>query len=462
MTLRLLVFTAISFIITVESYAQSFISSNLPIIWISPESTIQDEVRVNAVMKIINRGPGKINYVTDKDSATCLDYDGRISIEIRGSSSQVTEKKQYALTTLHADNTIDNVKLLGLPRENDWILNGMVFDPAKIRDYLCYNLSRQIGEYASRTVYCELMIDGVYKGIYLLQEKIKPDDNRVDIVQMETTDNAFPDITGGYITKADKLTGGDPVAWTMYSSNGVPVDYIHVMPKPEYVTQQQNSYIFEEFTKLANRTLNHDATADYGFPSVIDIPSFIDYMIISELSSNSDAYMYSTYFHKDRNGKLRAGPVWDGDLTFGNDLFFWDLDRSKTDVWQFSNVDNNGSRFWLDLFNNKSYKCYLSRKWHSLIRPGQPLNLNSLESFIDTTVSLISDAVYRDRFLWGGTGSFQYQIADIKSFLSTRINWISANIGSYSECASPELPPLVISKIMYHPDTTALLTQSDE
>ncbi|HLO61133.1 MAG TPA: CotH kinase family protein [Bacteroidales bacterium] len=446
-----------------SSFSQQFSSSNLPIVIINPESDILDESRVSADMKIIYRGPGLRNSMTDVNDTSALDYNGRITIETRGSSSQTTYKKQYALTTMKPDDiNKDKVKLLGLPKENDWILNGMVFDPALIRDYLCYNLSRMIGEYASRTVYCEVVIGGVYKGLYLLQEKIKADDNRVDVVKIEQTDNLLPGLSGGYITKADKTTGGDPVAWTMYSRSNESVNYIHVLPKPEEVTPVQNTYINNQFYNLESATASNNSSVINGYPSIIDIPSFIHYILISELSSNCDAYMFSTYFHKDRNGKLRAGPIWDGDLTFGNDLFFWGLDRSWYNVWQLSNNDNEGSKFWVQLFNNSTFRCYLTKRWHQLTKQGQPLNGQSIKNLIDQTVSVISEAVQRERATYGYSRDYATEIQNMKNFIDKRITWMNNNLGTYGQCSSPSEPDLVISKIMYHPDTTAEFTSSDD
>jgi len=449
-------------LICLTGYAQ-LTSSHLPIVIINPERAITDDIRTPASMKIIYKGPGQINYLSDAEDSACLDYNGQIDIELRGSSSQTTPKKQYGFPTrLNDKGSKNNVRLLGMPKENDWILNGMTFDPALMRDYLCYNLSRQIGEYASRTVYCEVIISGEYKGLYLLQEKIKPDDNRVDIVKLEPAVTTYPDLTGGYITKADKTTGDDPVAWTLYSWTNTPVNYIHEWPEPYYVNQYQNSYIRSVFLDLTSKAQDKNYSLTDGVPSIIDIPSFIDYMIISELSSNADAYMFSTFFHKDRNGKLRAGPVWDCDLTFGNDLYFWGFDRSKTDIWQFSNKDNDGSRFWYDLYDNPLFRCYLAKRWNELTRPGQPLHIASLESLIDQTASLIGTAIDRDRQKWGATNSYQNEIDEIKSFLHSRITWITNQLGSSDQCNNVDVPPLVITKIMYHPDSTELFPESDE
>ncbi len=443
---------------------QSLTNSNLPIVIITTDGgvSITDEPKVPASMKIIYRGPGQRNYVSDKNNPSYLNYNGRIAIELRGSTSQTRPKKCYGFTTRQENNlTNNNVSLLGMPEENDWVLGGMVFDPALIRDYLCHNLSRRIGEYSSRTAYCEVIINNDYKGLYILQEKIKADDNRVDVIKIQPTDNSLPALSGGFITKADKTTGGDPVAWTMYSWIGYTISYIHHMPEPEDVTAQQNSYIKGEFLKLETAAKNYNSSKVNGYPSIIDIPSFIDFMIMNELASNADAYTYSTFFHKDRNGKLRAGPLWDLDLTYGNDLFMSGFDRSKTNVWQFQDGGNDGSKFWRDLFKNSDYRCYFSKRWNELTATGQPLHRDSIHAFVDQTAALIGEAVSRDYQRWSITGSFSERITALKSFISDRITWMTANIGSYAACNSISLPQLVITRIMYHPPAIPLLPDDE-
>ena len=438
--------------------SQTFTSSNLPIVVITTDidpntnknRDIVDEYRVYANMKIIKRPDVSINYLSDRNNSQYLNYDGKIDIEIRGSSSQVLEKKPYGFSTLLEDNTNNNVSLLDMPKENDWILNSLAFEPSLIRDYLSYNLSRQMGNYATRTAYCEVIINNKYQGLYLLQEKIKADSNRVNILKITTSDNVFPNISGGYITKADKTTSGDPVAWSMSSYAGS-CDYIHHFPKPEEITANQNDFIKTQFSNLSSTSRSNNISLNSGFPSVIDIPSFIDFMISNELASNADGYQFSTFFHKDRNGKLRAGPIWDFNLTYGNDLFEWGYDRSKTDLWQFSNGDNEGSKFWTDLFNNPTYKCYLSKRWNELSRTGQPMNYTTLDEFINKTINQIKDAIVRENQKWGNIPNHSLEIANLKSFLFKRISWMTSSLGSFSSCNTLSIPKLVINKINYHP-----------
>jgi hypothetical protein len=442
--------------------AQEFTDSNLPIVIINTDLDengqpleIPDDPRILATMKIIKHPDGSRNYMADANTMSFLNYNGRINIEIRGSSSQELPKKQYGLTTLQADDTTNNnVELLGMPSENDWVLNGLAFDPSLIRDYLSYNLARMMGEYAPRTEYCEVVINDEYKGLYILQEKIKADSNRVNIVKITDTDNALPNLTGGYITKADKTTGGDPVAWSMSSYGGWPTDFIHELPKPEDVTTQQDNYIHAQFTSLASASQADNMSLTNGVPSIIDLPSFIDFMIIAELSSNADAYQLSTFFHKDRNGKLRAGPIWDYNLTYGNDLFAYGLDRSHTDIWQFDNDDNTGAKFWKDLFDNPTYRCYLSRRWSQLTAPGNPLKHSNLVEFIDATINTISEAAARENEKWGTVPNLATEIATMKIWLYARIDWMTGHIGGYSGCNNVVTPPLVINKINYNPGTS--------
>ena len=436
----------------------TFKSSNLPIVVINTEQgqEIPNDPKINATMKIIYNANGQRNFLTDINNASALHYDGAIKIEYRGSSSALLDKKQYAFTPYDDLGEKVNVSFLDMPKENDWILNGLAYDPSFMRDYLSYKLSNLTGNYASRGRYCEVVLNGDFRGIYVLQEKLKADDSRIDINKIKETDLSFPKITGGYITKADKNEGSDTPAWYMDSYGWGQVNYIHEHPKPTTVKFQQNEYIKNEFRKLEGYASQGNSSITTGYPSVIDIPSFVDFMILNELASNADGYQFSTFFHKDRNGKLRAGPIWDFNLTFGNDLFDFGYDRSKTYLWQFE-YENMGTKFWTDLFNDSVFKCYLTKRWKELIAPGMPLNSYTISNLIDTTKTLISEAATRQELIYGTTGQFEDQITALKSFIFERISWISGQLSDTSLCDNVSTPPLVISKINYHP-----LVQEDQ
>jgi len=442
----------------------NFESSNLPIVVIDTfeGQEIPNDPKIDATMKIIFRENQQRNFLTDVSDPNALDYDGPIKIEYRGSSSSLLDKKQYAFTPYDDLGEKINVPFLDMPTENDWILNGLAYDPSYMRDFLSYKLSNLIGNYASRGKYCELVLNGEFRGIYVLQEKLKADDSRIDIKKIKDDDLTLPKLTGGYITKTDKIEGSDTVAWGMDNYGGWQSNFVHEHPKSSEVMPEQHSYIENEFLTLQSYGNNpSNSSIIEGYPSIIDVPSFIDFIILNEISSNADGYEFSTFFHKDRNDKLRAGPIWDFNLTFGNDLFQWGYDRSHTDVWQFYDQGNMGPKFWKDLFDDSLFNCYLSKRWQELSAPGMPLNEEEIFELIDSIEVLILEAVERQEIVSGTTGVFTQNIIEMKAFISERIEWISNQLTDISLCDNIVTPEIVISKINYNPLVEADLDSSD-
>ena len=191
-------------------------TSSLPIIMVETGGVvIPDEPRIKAQLLIIDNGSGQLNNTTDSFTAG---YD--IEIEKRGHSSIEFPKKSYRLETQDAVGNNLNISLLGLPEENDWILYAPYQDKTMIRNVLAYRLAEQLGQYAPRTVFCELLIDGYYQGIYVLTEKIKQDINRVDIAKLTTVDVSGDELTGGYILKVDWDDSENPnQGWTSDPDN---------------------------------------------------------------------------------------------------------------------------------------------------------------------------------------------------------------------------------------------------
>jgi hypothetical protein len=156
-------------------------SSNLPIVVIETGGIdIPDDPKIPAVMGII-RGGGMRNTLTDPFT----DYHGPIGIELRGTSSLAYDQKQYAVETRDSLGDEREVVLMEFPEESDWILYAPYVDKSLMRNVLLYNTAREMGRYASRTRFCELVIDGKYQGVYVLMEKIKRDRNRVNISKLD-------------------------------------------------------------------------------------------------------------------------------------------------------------------------------------------------------------------------------------------------------------------------------------
>lgn len=442
---------SILLLVSTKVQSQDF-TSNLPIVLIKTfsDQELCDSIRQDGQMKIIFHNDSCPNSLADTADTRYINYDGRISIRTRGQTSQYPPKKPYAITTLRADSSHNNVSLLGMPAENDWVLNNIAYEPSYVRDYISYGLYSMLGYYSPRCRFCEVFLNDDYKGLYILIEKIKADENRIDIAKMDENDTIGENLTGGYIFKADKVRNDDEILFI--DTDATDLQYTSVHPKQDLITQTQSEYLQNLYSELKLKTDLQNEAIDVGFPSIIDIPSFVDYMILEEYTSNVDAFHYSTYFHKDKMGKLRAGPVWDFNLTFGNDLtpsLYYN--RSKYNIWQFLYHGNECAKLWSDLFYNPTFQCYLSRRWHELTAEDQPLCYNTVSKFIAETESQISEAITRDCERWNKTNHHTSNIDSLKRWITKRIEWMDSHIGSYDNCQDIEIPNLVISKINYYP-----------
>lgn len=418
------------------------ISSNLPIIVIDTEGqVIKDEPKINAHMGLIDNGEGKINYITDPFNG----YDGRIGIEIRGQSSQQFEKKQYGFETHDSLGNDLDVSILGLPKESDWVLNASYIDKSLLRNVLAFKIFNDMGRYSSRTKFCELVINGEYRGIYILQEKIKRDKKRVNITKMEPTDIEGEAVTGGYIIKIDKNNFGDKT-WTSpfppFQDAKQRIYYTYYYPDGDEINSNQAEYIknyvtnFERIMKASNYN-----DPFYGYLNYIDVDSFVDMFLIFELSKNVDAYRLSTFFQKDRNKKLCAGPIWDFDLSFGLPDYY---EGWSPEGWQYKvslNYDNWQNPFWVSkLYDDPVFKNKFSKRWNEL--KNNVLSYKAISDFIDDTVNKLSEAKNRNftkwkdcfdgkTYIWPNRNkftSYEEEINYLKNWIKQRLEWMDKNI----------------------------------
>lgn len=427
----------------VQSQQMAFTSSNLPLVKIITHGVnIPDDPKVVVDFGIIDNGPGAMNKLTDS-----YKYFGKIGIEIRGQSSQMFPKKQYGFELRTPKNADTSVSLLGLPKESDWILSAPYTDKTFLRDAMTYYLGRRLGEYAPRTVFCELFIDSDYKGVYVLTEKIKKDNDRVNVSTLKITDVTGDDLTGGYIVKIDKGDYNDYYGWYMEKmANDHPIFMAWEYPKPENIVAQQKNYIKKFITDFEN-ALDGSNYKDpvNGYRKYIDVKSFVDFLIVNELGRNVDGYRLSSYFHKDKDtkgGKLKAGPLWDFNLAYGNADYYsaW-----TTDSWIFENPDESFKYdgyqtpfWWSRLMSDSYFTNELYCRWKKL-RNGV-LHEDSIAAYIDGNVDYLSQAQVRNyqrwpdvlgNYIWPNYyigQTYQDEINYMKDWIFARIQWMDDNI----------------------------------
>lgn len=422
---------SIPFLLHGKSGDVVFTSSNLPIIILNTSGQeITDNVRIVAEMSIISNAPGVRNYITDPAN----NYNGRIEIELHGQSSLSFPKKSYRLETQDASGENQNVSLLGMPKENDWILYAPYSDKSLMRNVLIYSLAAEMGAYAPRVKYCELVLNREYRGIYVLTEKIKQDKNRVNITEMSPQDISGPAVSGGYIFKKDKTNPGDNII-----SLDRGVELIITEPKNEDIVSQQTAWLRNYLNDFDQTLING---GDYS--PFIDVPSFVDNFLMVEFAKNIDGLRLSTYFYKDREGKIIAGPVWDYNLALGNA----DYNDGWTAIgWYYPLIewDNN---WWEELLKDQVFYSACIERWKELRL--DILNEDQIFNLIDDWQILLEESQARNfekfptlgTYVWPNpgypeSGSYGYtspttgapttwegEVHYLKNFISERLKWI--------------------------------------
>ena len=413
----------------------SFDGLNLPIVMINTYGVeIPDEPRIPAYMGIINNSTG-MNYVDDDYN----DYDGHITIEKRGNSSQWQDKPPYRIETVDSQGENNNVALLGMPEENDWVLYAPWQDKTMMRNVLVYQLSNEIGRYASRTRFIELFLNDEYRGIYVLMEKIKRDANRVDISKLDPDEISGDDLTGGYILKFDWYFTGDNIGGFESDYDGMVYNYHY--PKPSDIVPEQEEYIQNYINEFENIMLSNNYTNDTtGYPSVTNVDSFVDFILLQELAKNVDAYRLSTYLYKDKesiDNRLTAGPIWDFNHGFGNCDYG---ETWETNSWLLEYNPEGGDQmaFWWELlWQDDNFKFKVSQRYSELRT--NILSEDHINNIIDSTVIHLGDAVDRNFSRWPLLGNYiwpnyyifetyEEEINYLKSWISNRLSWMDSEI----------------------------------
>ncbi|MFZ0283439.1 MAG: CotH kinase family protein [Bacteroidales bacterium] len=473
-----LIFSATSCITTFGQQAD-LISSTLPVVIINTSAgeSIPDEPKIAAEMKIIHNGTGLTNNVADSGNI----YSGRVGIEIRGRYSASLPQKPYGFETRDDAGNNLNVELLDMPEENDWVLTANYNDKSFLRNFLAFELFREMGHYAPRTVYCEVVLNGEYQGIYLLGEKIKQDKNRVDIGKLNPDENSGDDLTGGYIFVNDYYDGSN--SWISYFSplnrSGSDVYFVYYDPEPDDMTATQKNYL-KDYVDSFERILYSPQFKDpgAGYRAYLDVNSFVDYFILGELSRNVDAYKKSRFYFKDKdskNGLIHSGPPWD---------FDWAWKDIRENCINFNQTDGSGWAYrvndcdnwpvppsWeIRLLQDSEFAGRIHDRYFELRKT--ILSESSLNHAIDSVASLLDEAQERHFQRWKILGinvgtpeyglqpaTFSGEIEKFKNWIKKRLTWLDSNM--VGKASSSGESKKAIYRVFPNPAADILYVEAD-
>lgn len=510
-----------------ETVSQSYVlldgdlggfSSHLPLVIVnSSRGEIENDARMLSGLHVLENRPERTRL---PDRA---DFNGLATTRRRGYSSLRYPKNSFAVKLVDDRLEPKNASILGMPKESDWVLYGPYPDKTLLRDVLAYELSSAMGHWAPRTRFVEVFLFEErgklsmehYAGLYVFEEKVTRDKDRVRIAKLTPAEVTEPDITGGYIFKKDHFgrnerrrfgDDGPPFAVSVQrfdlpsGPGGFPADpdgfaapgagsrtgrttviregrrgprgvivpravtnyaggasreavrlndaelfsdeegfrtklqqnvFYYVDPEPDEMTAVQRAWLRDYVDRFEAALYGPNfKDPETGYRAFIDVASFIDFHLFSEVTKNVDAFRFSTFYHKDRGGLLKMGPVWDWNLSFGNAE---GKEGYMPERWLWPQLDDQQYSWFRRLFEDPDFGQRYVDRWGEL--RGDVFATSNVLARIDALVAQIGDAQERNFSRWQILGreinpnyfvgqTYREEIDWMKRWTSNRLSWI--------------------------------------
>lgn len=427
------------------AHAGGELCTHLPIISINtggetiPGATLKDENgretgyttapdgsdRITAYISTFNN-ESEYNHPTDAS-----DFSSKVEIHIRGNSSRNFDKPGYAIKLITEDGKSNPYALLGMDEHQDWVLHGPFIDKTLIRNYMWYNIAGEIMDYAPNVRFCEVMLNGEYRGVYVLAETITAGENgtRLNLTVDEKNNNY-----SGYALRLDRGSDNELKnlnsfsKYTLRTKNIIDIVY----PGTSLLTPELTESIRQDFSSFEKMLYSYDFdNPGAGYEDYIDVESFIDFFLINEFTCNYDAGWLSTYIYKDMTGKFR--------------MCIWDF-NSACDNYQDSYIIPNHLEmqhclWYVMLIKDEDFTDRIIKRYKQLRKTY--FSEEYLNGYIDDCIEYLGDAIERNFSVWGYTfkeehdvlkpaernaRSYDGAVKQLKDFLRIRTEWLDENI----------------------------------
>lgn len=359
-------------------------------------------------------------------------------IRIRGNTSRRFDKKGYLLTTTQEDYQSNrDLELLGMDAHHEWALHGPYMDKSLIRNYMWYNISGEIMDYAPNVRFCEVILNGEYVGLYVLVETITNGENsRLNMSMPEGDSQAQI----SYDIRLDRGSSNpikniDTFSTYAYRNQHV-LDIVY--PGTSNLTPERIDFIINDFSDFEKSLYSYDYnTEPYAWWNEADADSFAEYFILNEFICNYEVGARSTYIYKDVRGKFK--------------MCMWDLNTCCDNM-----VTTTPMHFEMQylpwfymMMKDETFVERIIDRYRELRE--SYLSEEYLNDYIDDVVAYLGPAIDRNFEVWGYTfeeytplrpkrrnpDSYEEAIQQMKDFIHVRGNWMDENIETLLQFSHP-------------------------
>lgn len=359
----------------------------------------------------------KYEYVSGNFSLDDTTYE--ISIRGRGNTSwRYSTQKSYLI------KFDDRVSFFGMIPSEKWVLVSTYRDPSLIRNCVAMDIAACMDhlEYTPEQIPVDVYLNGKYLGVYTFSEKIEVDLQKINMFSGE--DYQPPEDSEDMDLAFFLECGGDLMRPHVYGQ-----EYFMTAHSPKMFFQYPiiDKPYNDEFYYVYNymNELDRALVRGTGYEEYIDMDSWVDWFIVMELTNNTDSSFWRSSFLYRRPGeKVMLGPVWDFDMAFGN----FDNDNKSYAYWATAEqvYDLAQNHYMSYLYQSDDFMLAVQERWDEV---KEDLLATAMESIDRHGEMVAASRVYNNHVR--GTGSSEYQVNALRTFVQNRYNWIDRSIHMY-------------------------------
>lgn len=328
------------------------------------------------------------------------DYAGKTEVKGRGNSTWGYPKKPYRL------KLNKKAEICGLGKAKNYVLLANHLDPTLMLNSVAFKIGRLLElPFTNHAIPVDVVLNGIYKGSYLLTEQIEVKENRVDL-----------DENNSVMWELDSYWDDEP----KFKSTAF---NLPVMVKDPDLTTEQFEYWKKDFnaftTQFAKEPLEGNSYVD-----MIDIESVAKFLITFNLVHNMEInHPKSVFLHKEGNGKYVMGPIWDFDWAYDYEGTSNHFGRYNTPLFS-SSMNGVGTAFFQRFLQDSRVKAIYKRTWQDF----KNNKLDALLQYVDDYAVMLKPSVERNSELWENTRSFDTKVKELKTWLRNRADYIDSEV----------------------------------
>jgi len=351
------------------------------------------------------------------------------SIRGRGNSTWAGDKKPYRIKFK------EHKSMFGSKKHRSWALLANWYDQTFALNAVGFEMGKRVGIPGTPNQYLvDFYLNNQYKGIYQITDIVQVNKGRLEI-----------DEEAGWLVEFDYhcASSSDEVDFVTDYPNSPSGSKLHTFIKsPEDLPNPAGyDFVKNDVNNLMRKMFTGTDFPNNGYRDLVDLNSVAKYLMLEQFldnfdfnnKSNNNGFPASNFFHKDRDGKIKAGPIWDLDLTGGVE---YNTFPKHYTTYRTPLMPRHA--FYKKFFDDPVFKAKLKKNWITHKRDFQ-----AMPDFIDSIAAVVQGSAVKN---------FELQLGSNKTCNDNNTNTCKRGAGGF-----PGMAPIVLGNLQAYKDEVAKL-----